>query len=123
MLSYNLILAIVKYKNPSLTIFTNQVIAYINMYRLNWFGISEFIPFRNFIMPLGISFYTFQTMGYLIDIYYGKYERERNLFRFALYVSFFPQIVQGPISRFGQLAPELFKETSFENWQCYPGNS
>ena len=108
------ILAIVKYRNPSLTILTDQIIAYINMYRLNWFGINEFIPFRDYVMPLGISFYTFQTMGYLIDIYYGKYEREKNLFRFALFVSFFPQIIQGPISRFGQLAPELFRERSFD---------
>lgn len=89
-------------------------IAYINLFRLSFLGRTDFIPFKNLVLPLGISFYTFQTMGYLIDIYYGKYEREHNIFRFALYVSFFPQIVQGPISRFGELAPELFKEVSFD---------
>lgn len=89
-------------------------IAYLNLFRLSFFGRTDFIPFRNLILPLGISFYTFQTMGYLIDIYYGKYERERNPFKFALFVSFFPQIVQGPISRFGELAPELYKEVSFD---------
>ncbi len=108
------ILVLVKYFNPLLTSGENLAIAYINMFRLNMSGNSDFIPFKNFIMPLGISFYTFQSMGYLIDIYYGKYERERNFLKFALYVSFFPQIIQGPISRFGDLAKELYKETSFD---------
>ncbi|MCR4808050.1 MAG: MBOAT family protein [Lachnospiraceae bacterium] len=94
--------------------YADWAIAYINLFRLSKFGRTDFIPFRNFILPLGISFYTFQTMGYLIDIYYGKYEREKNFFKFALFTSFFPQIVQGPISRFGQLAPELFKEVDFD---------
>ncbi len=94
--------------------YADWAIAYINLFRLSRFGRTDFIPFRNYIIPLGISFYTFQTMGYLIDIYYGKYERERNFFKFALFTSFFPQIVQGPISRFGELAPELYKEVSFD---------
>lgn len=94
--------------------YADWAIAYINLFRLNRFGRTDFIPFKNYIIPLGISFYTFQTMGYLIDIYYGKYERERNFFKFALFTSFFPQIVQGPISRFGDLAPELFKEVTFD---------
>ncbi|MBR5406330.1 MAG: MBOAT family protein [Lachnospiraceae bacterium] len=89
-------------------------IAYINLFRLTYFGRIDFIPFKNLLLPLGISFYTFQTMGYLIDIYYGKYERERNFFRFALFVSFFPQIIQGPISRYSSLAGELFKEVLFD---------
>ena len=94
--------------------YADWTIAYINLFRLSRFGRTDFIPFKNLILPLGISFYTFQAMGYLIDIYYGKYEREHNIFRFALFVSFFPQIIQGPISRFGELAPELYKETEFE---------
>ena len=94
--------------------YANLGIAYFNYYRLTLTGNTGLVPFIRVLLPLGISFYTFQTMGYLIDIYYGKYEREKNLFRFALYVSYFPQIVQGPISRFGQLAPELFAPISFE---------
>ena len=94
--------------------YADWAIAYINLFRLSRFGRTDFIPFKNYIIPLGISFYTFQTMGYLIDIYYGKYEREHNFFKFALFTSFFPQIVQGPISRFGDLAPELFKEVPFD---------
>ncbi|MCR5686784.1 MAG: MBOAT family protein [Lachnospiraceae bacterium] len=100
------ILAYVKY--------ANLAIAHINLFRLTHFGSTDFIPFRSVLLPLGISFYTFQTMGYLIDIYYSKYGRERNFLKFALYVSFFPQIVQGPISRFGQLAPELFSPKDFD---------
>ena len=60
------------------------------------------------ILPLGISFYTFQTMGYLIDVYREKTVAESNIFRLALFVSFFPQLVQGPISRHSDLAGELF---------------
>ena len=100
------ILAYLKYANIS--------IAYFNFYRFKWFGTMDMVPFIRMVLPLGISFYTFQTMGYLIDIYYGRYERERNLFKFALYVSFFPQIIQGPISRFGQLAPQLYSGKKFD---------
>ncbi|MCL2709037.1 MAG: MBOAT family protein, partial [Defluviitaleaceae bacterium] len=57
--------------------------------------------------PLGISFYTFQTSGYVIDVYRERVKPEKNIFRLALFVSFFPQIIQGPISRFGDLAKSL----------------
>jgi len=59
------------------------------------------------LLPLGISFYTFQSMGYLIDVYSGKYAPERSLPRFALFVSFFPQLIQGPIGRYDQLEAQL----------------
>jgi D-alanyl-lipoteichoic acid acyltransferase DltB (MBOAT superfamily) len=58
-------------------------------------------------LPMGISFYTFQTMAYSIDVYYGKVTAERHLGKFALYVSFFPQLVAGPIERAGRLLPQL----------------
>ena len=62
------------------------------------------------LLPLGISFYTFQATGYLIDVFRGTVKAEKNLFRFALFVSFFPQIIQGPISAFDQLGEQLFAE-------------
>ncbi len=65
------------------------------------------------LLPLGISFYTFQSMGYLIDVYRGKYAPDRNPFRFALFVSFFPQILQGPIGRYDRLASQLYGQKSF----------
>ena len=49
------------------------------------------------LLPLGISFYTFQTSGYLLDIYWKRDHAEKNIFRYALFVSYFPQILQGPI--------------------------
>ena len=61
------------------------------------------------LLPLGISFYTFQATGYLIDVYRGTVGAEKNFLKFALFVSFFPQIVQGPISSFDQLGSQLFE--------------
>jgi len=59
------------------------------------------------ILPVGISFYTFQTLSYVIDVYRGDVEPERNFFFYALFVSFFPQLVAGPIERPGNLIPQL----------------
>ena len=70
---------------------------------LGWFGASPL----GLLLPLGISFYTFQSMGYLIDVYNGKYAPQRNPAKFALFISFFPQLIQGPIARFDQLAAQL----------------
>ncbi len=95
------ILAVVKY--------TNFAISNVNAV-LTTFGSQTRVEFIDFILPLGISFYTFQSMGYLIDVYRGKYQAEQNPFRFALFVSFFPQLVQGPISRYDDLAKTLYKE-------------
>lgn len=66
------------------------------------------------ILPLGISFYTFQSMGYLIDVYRGKAQAERNFAKTALFVSFFPQLIQGPISRFSELEPLLIEGHDFD---------
>ena len=66
------------------------------------------------ILPLGISFYTFQSMGYLIDVYWGKAEADKNPFKFLLFVSFFPQVLQGPIGRHGQLAAQLYQGHKFD---------
>ena len=66
------------------------------------FGIP--LPLPGLALPIGISFYTFQTMGYVIDVYHGKAEAEKNIFKMALFTSFFPQLIQGPISRFGELS-------------------
>ena len=71
-------------------------------------------PALNLLLPLGISFYTFQSMGYLIDVSNGKYAPERNPAKFALFVSFFPQLIQGPIARYDQLAPQLTAPHRFD---------
>jgi alginate O-acetyltransferase complex protein AlgI len=59
------------------------------------------------VLPVGISFYTFQTMAYTIDVYRGRIEPERNPIMFALFVAYFPQLVAGPIERAGDLLPQL----------------
>jgi hypothetical protein len=62
-----------------------------------------------FILPLGISYYTFKLISYIIDIYWGTIEPERNFVNFATYVAFFPQIVAGPIQRSGDFLPQIHK--------------
>ena len=74
------------------------------------------IPGLAILMPLGISFYTFQSSGYLIDVYWGKVKAEKNLPFFALFVSFFPQLLQGPIGKFERLAPQFREKHPFD-WE------
>ena len=68
------------------------------------------------ILPVGISFYTFQALGYMIDVYRGDIEPERNFINYALFVSFFPQLVAGPIERSGNLLGQLKAITSKPSW-------
>lgn len=77
------------------------------------------LPRFDFLIPLGLSFFIFQSAGYVIDVYRGKYAPERNPFKVALFTSFFPQMVQGPISRFDALAPQLFaaRKLDYQNLQ------
>ncbi|NLP00431.1 MAG: MBOAT family protein [Clostridiaceae bacterium] len=104
-LFFNLgILAVIKY--------TNFVIANINSI-FTLFKLNE-LSFVNLLLPMGISFYTFQTMGYIIDVYRGKYGAEKNIGKLALFVSFFPQLIQGPISRYDDLSLSLYKEHNFD---------
>lgn len=61
------------------------------------------------VLPLGISFYTFQAVSYLIDAYNDRFEPQRNLLKHLLFVSWFPQVIQGPINRYDQLGPQLLE--------------
>lgn len=72
------------------------------------------LPSVSLMLPLGLSFYTFQTVGYVIDVYRGKYEPDTSLPKYMLFVSFFPQIIQGPISRHDQLAHQLYEGHDFD---------
>ena len=76
---------------------------------MNQFGFSYTIPELDIILPVGISFYTFQTLSYTIDVYLKRSEPESSFLDFALFVTFFPQLVAGPIVRPHQLIPQ-FKE-------------
>lgn len=74
----------------------------------NAFGSGVHLSFLNIMLPLGISFYIFKNVGYSIDVYRGKYNAESNIFKLALFTSFFPQLIQGPISRFDDISTSLF---------------
>lgn len=81
---------------------------------LHRYGLDVAIPASVFALPVGISFYTLQTMAYTIEVYRGKQPVERSLGMFALYVVFFPQLVAGPIERSGNLLPQLKREYAFD---------
>ena len=74
---------------------------------VGWFGSSTDPLILDLMLPVGISFYTFQTLSYAIDVYRGDVKSERNFFFYALFVSFFPQLVAGPIERPDNLIPQL----------------
>ncbi|MBQ1435974.1 MAG: MBOAT family protein [Clostridia bacterium] len=73
------------------------------------------------LVPLGISYYTFSTVGYILDVYWKRCEHEENFFRFFLYAIYFPHIVQGPISRYRLLGQELKKELRFDYGRAAAG--
>ncbi len=75
-------------------------------------GINSSGPVLNVVLPVGISFYTFQTMSYTIDVYRGVTKPTNKFLDFALYVSFFPQLVAGPIERSQNLLPQILVERS-----------
>ncbi len=82
-----------------------------------FYGVGEFKA----LLPVGISFYTFQTLSYIIDVYRGKGKAEAHFGRFALYVAFFPQLVAGPIERSTRLLPQLRKKISFQSSNIHAG--
>ena len=98
------ILAVIKY--------TAFAITNVNSL-LGLFG-AEPLRVPTLILPMGISFFVFQSVAYIIDVYRGKTFAETNIARFALFVSFFPQLVQGPISRHSSLASQLYEPHSFD---------
>ena len=70
---------------------------------------------KTLLLPLGISYYTLQSIGYFMDIYNAKYEREKNFARYFLFISFFPQLIMGPINRFSAMGKSLFESRSFSS--------
>ena len=100
-----LILFIFKYFN-FFSDFTNSILNLVNSQRK--------VSVLDVLLPVGISFYTFQTMSYLIDVYRKEKEPEHHFGKYALYVSFFPQLVAGPIERSTRLMPQFFEKHEFE---------
>lgn len=84
-------------------------------------GVQVSAPLLNVLLPVGISFYTFQTMSYTIDVYRKRFEPEKSLLRYASFLTFFPQLVAGPIVRAGDLLPELRRSPSLDPVQVGEG--
>ncbi|MCD8290156.1 MAG: MBOAT family protein, partial [Prevotella sp.] len=84
-------------------------------------GIATSMPGLNWAIPIGISFFTFQAVGYLFDVYYKRIEAERNWWDYMLFVCFFPQILSGPISKAKDLLPQIKANRCFNYNQAVAG--
>ncbi len=84
-------------------------------------GVRLSVPEFRVLLPVGISFYTFQALGYSIDVYRGDTKVERNFFTYALFVSFFPQLVAGPIERSTNLLKQFYERHKFDGDMCIEG--
>ena len=87
----------------------------------DFFGTDIKVNSLNIILPVGISFYTFQTLSYSIDVYKRKLEPTKDFFAFSAFVSFFPQLVAGPIERATRLLPQFYKKRTFEYSKAVDG--
>lgn len=106
------ILLTLKYFNFFATSITNL---------LNKFG-GEFKPFiLKIAIPLGLSYYTLQALGYVIDVFRGKYKAEKNILKVALFVSFLPQLHEGPFGRYDLLMPQMEKGENINSKNLYNG--
>lgn len=88
---------------------------------LSLFGVTVSTKSLSLILPIGISFFSFQTLSYVIDVYKGKFLAEKNFFYYALFVSFFPQLVAGPIERPEDLLPQLLEDRKFDKEYLFNG--
>ncbi len=99
------VLAIFKYFN-----FINGNIEVL----LNSMGVANPIPYLQILLPIGLSFHTFQAMSYTIEVYRGNQKSERNFLTYALYVMYYPQLVAGPIERPQNVLPQFYEEHKFD---------
>lgn len=81
---------------------------------MGYLGVKMYVPEFKVLLPVGISFYIFQALGYMIDVHRGDIKPERNFFAYALFVSFFPQLVAGPIERSTNLLPQFYEKHKLE---------
>lgn len=88
---------------------------------MEWLGVRIVFPELDVLLPVGISFYIFQALGYSIDVYRGDVAAEKNFPKYALFVSFFPQLVAGPIERSGNLLKQFNTKHSFNGEMAISG--
>ena len=84
-------------------------------------GLKFALPGLNWAIPVGISFFTFQAVGYMLDVYHGRVKAEKNLLDYLLFVSFFPQVMSGPISKADELLPQIKNPHKFDYEQGKQG--
>lgn len=84
-------------------------------------GLKFAMPGLNWAVPVGISFFTFQAVGYMLDVYHGRIKAEKNFTDYLLFVSFFPQVASGPISKADELLPQIKEEHKFNYVQAVNG--
>ena len=101
---------------------------YFNFFIDSWISLISILGYENqitwtlkVVLPIGISFYTFQTMSYSLDIYYKKIKPTKDFITFASFISFFPQLIAGPIERASNLLPQLLIERKFKYQQGIEG--
>ena len=80
----------------------------------HWFGFTNPIPELDIILPIGLSFHTFQAMSYTIEVYFGRQKAERHFGIYSLYVMFYPQLVAGPIERPQNLLHQFYEKHNFD---------
>ena len=115
---------IVKKRYLIISLFCNigvlAIFKYYNFINLNlshlfgWAGFSNPLPFLNILLPIGLSFHTFQAMSYTIEVYRGNQQAEKHFGIYALYVMFYPQLVAGPIERPQNILPQLHQEKTLD---------
>ena len=106
------VLSVFKYYN-----FINQNLSFL----LHGFGLSSPLPYLSILLPIGLSFHTFQAMSYTIEVYRGKQKPERHFGIYALYVMFFPQLVAGPIERPQNMLHQFHERKIFNYGNLYSG--
>ena len=106
------ILAVLKYSGFFANIFEGV---------FGWFNLSIELPVLKLLLPLGISYYTLSAIGYVIDVYRGKYRGDTNFCKVALFVSYFPQLWEGPFARYNELAPQLYAGADFDSKRVCKG--
>jgi alginate O-acetyltransferase complex protein AlgI len=101
--------------NIGLLLYFKAGLILVNLLNSYFADFNLIIPYQpsNYLIPIGISFYTFQTISFTVDVFRDEIKRPKSFFDYALYVSFFPQLVAGPIVRAGDFFPQCHKKKSF----------
>ena len=106
------ILAVLKYSGFFASIFEGI---------FSWFSVTTSFPVLKLALPLGISYYTLSSIGYMVDVQRGKYRADKNILKVALFVCYFPQLFEGPFAKYDELAPQLYEGHDFDAKRVFKG--